>query len=203
MIWVALSAVYLGLRRIGLPQDIWKSLGGGQFLTLAIASVGGGAALMLPPLLASGFLLSMAAMTVFINRSGLVIALLFVASLLATSLVSRWIRSTELRFQGFAFADTLSETRWKELCGLEFEVLVPHRPGRYSLSEKDRDIRRKHRLPPETPIVFIEVGWSRERPLAANLNFLLFGEGNIPWMVQELVRSSEPDPTRRPRIVLG
>jgi hypothetical protein len=213
---------------------------------------------LIPPLLASGFLLSMAAMTVFINRSGLVIALLFVVSLMATSFVSRWIRSTELRFQGFAFADPPSEARWKQICGLEFEVLVPHRPGQYPLPEKDRVVRRKHRLSPETPVIFIEVqigdpsdfyhrpvvrferendlevmrvshcvsvshviaaiglefarvgkppeiifGWSHERPLAANLNFLLFGEGNIPWMVQELIRASEPDSSRRPRIVLG
>ena len=42
--------------------------------------------------------------------------------------------------------------------------------------------------PPE--IVF---GWSNEPPLAANLNFLLLGEGNIPWMVKELVRRAVPD----------
>jgi len=41
--------------------------------------------------------------------------------------------------------------------------------------------------PPE--IIF---GWSREPPLAANLNFLLLGEGNIPWMVKELVRKATP-----------
>src|SRR4029453_9973324 len=34
--------------------------------------------------------------------------------------------------------------------------------------------------PPE-----IHFGWSMESPIAANLNFLLFGEGNVPWMVRE------------------
>jgi hypothetical protein len=52
--------------------------------------------------------------------------------------------------------------------------------------------------PPE--IIF---GWSHERPMAANLSFLLFGEGNIPWMVQELVRRAQPDPAKQPRIVVG
>jgi hypothetical protein len=46
-------------------------------------------------------------------------------------------------------------------------------------------------------------GWSHERPLAANLNFLLLGEGNIPWMVKELVRRAVADPAREPRVVIG
>ena len=36
--------------------------------------------------------------------------------------------------------------------------------------------------PPE-----IHFGWSGESPLAANLSFLLFGEGNVPWLVRELI----------------
>jgi len=43
--------------------------------------------------------------------------------------------------------------------------------------------------PPE-----LHFGWSNESPLAANLNFLLFGEGNIPWMVRALLRKAEPNP---------
>jgi hypothetical protein len=46
-------------------------------------------------------------------------------------------------------------------------------------------------------------GWSHEPPLAANLNFLLLGEGNIPWMVKELVRRAVADPAREPRVVIG
>ncbi len=52
--------------------------------------------------------------------------------------------------------------------------------------------------PPE--IIF---GWSEETPIAANLNFLLFGKGNVPWMVKALVRKAEKCPDRRPRIVVG
>ena len=46
------------------------------------------------------------------------------------------------------------------------------------------------RVGPPPEMVF---GWSIEPPLAANLNFLLLGEGNIPWMVKELVRRAIPD----------
>ena len=46
-------------------------------------------------------------------------------------------------------------------------------------------------------------GWSNENPLAASASFFLFGEGNVPWMVRELVRKLEPNPERQPRVVIG
>jgi hypothetical protein len=52
--------------------------------------------------------------------------------------------------------------------------------------------------PPE-----IHFAWSEESPVTANLHFLLWGEGNIPWMVNSLLRHFEPDATRRPRVVIG
>ena len=52
--------------------------------------------------------------------------------------------------------------------------------------------------PPE-----IHFGWSDESPLAANLDFVLFGEGNVPWLVRELVRKAEPNPERQPRVIIG
>jgi hypothetical protein len=52
--------------------------------------------------------------------------------------------------------------------------------------------------PPE-----IHFGWSDETPLAANLSFVLFGEGNVPWMVRELILKAESNPERQPRVVVG
>ena len=52
--------------------------------------------------------------------------------------------------------------------------------------------------PPE-----IHFGWSDENPLAANLNFLLFGEGNVPWLVRELIVRMEPDAKKRSRVIIG
>jgi hypothetical protein len=52
--------------------------------------------------------------------------------------------------------------------------------------------------PPE-----IHFGWSDESPVAANINFLLFGQGNVPWMVRDLIRKAEPDSGRQPRVILG
>ena len=52
--------------------------------------------------------------------------------------------------------------------------------------------------PPE-----IHFGWSGESPLAANLGFLLFGEGNVPWLVRELILKAEPNPAKQPRVFIG
>jgi hypothetical protein len=155
--------------------------------------------------------------------------------------------------------DDRSRFLWDSMKMLELPVLVPHRPGRSSLAQKEETIRTIHRLTAEIPVVFIEAelgdasdffqrpvlevreetegrlvlratrcaaipqviatiaielarlgrppeihfGWSDESPLAASASFLLFGSGNVPWMVHDLIRRNEPNPERRPRVVIG
>jgi hypothetical protein len=95
-------------------------------------------------------------LTTVLNPSGLGIALAFVAVVFVTAFVSRWMRSMESRFESFAFADERSAARWQIICQLEFQVLVPHRAGGSTLKEKETVIRKKHRIAPEVPIIFIE-----------------------------------------------
>jgi hypothetical protein len=215
--------------------------------------------IVMPFLLSCGFFLTMTAVTTLMHPSGVIIASSFVVTIVVTSFVSRWLRSTELRFEGFAFSDDAARMRWEAICRREFQVVVPHRPGLLSLSNKNRQIQREFRLNASVPILFVEAtlgdpsefyhqplmtiddqdglevlrvskcasishvlasiclalcrpggrppevifGWSNERPLAANLNFLLLGEGNIPWMVRELVRHAVPDVRFQPRIHIG
>jgi len=52
--------------------------------------------------------------------------------------------------------------------------------------------------PPE-----IHFGWTDESPVSGMLGFLLFGEGNVPWMVRELIRRAEPDEAKRPLIIIA
>jgi hypothetical protein len=192
------------------------------------------------------------------NPAGVIIALLFVVVLFFMAALSRWMRSTELRYYGFTFADEESGVRWEQIRRLEFQVLVPHRPDDRTLAEKEAEIRARHRLGPDVPIIFIEAelgdpsdfqhqplmqivkddgrevirvsqcasiahvlaaialefrevgrppeihfSWSGESPLASNLNFLLWGHGNVPWLVHALIRKTEPDPARQPRVVIG
>ncbi|HEX4589946.1 MAG TPA: amino acid transporter [Gemmataceae bacterium] len=207
--------------------------------------------------IATGFAAATAE-AVWSQPAGLRIASLFVLAILLTSMISRAIRSTELRFQGFEYVDDNSRFLWDSLRTMDFPVLVPHRSGQMSLAEKEAMIREFHRLPPDVPVVFVEVtlgdpsgfenlpmlevtqtdgrfiirverctsiphvlaavalemskvsippeihfGWSEERPLTANLHFVLFGHGNVPWMVQYLLSRAERDPCRRPRVIIG
>jgi hypothetical protein len=112
---------------------------------------------ILPFLLIVALFLTLVVLTLLINASGLAIAMIFVGVLVVTGLVSRYLRSTELRFEGFGFANEQTRKRWEEICKLDFQVLVPHKPGLTSLAETDREIRRRHRLAADVPIIFIEV----------------------------------------------
>jgi hypothetical protein len=189
---------------------------------------------------------------------GIKIAAFFIGAILLTSFISRIVRSREMRFKGFHVPDIESKLYWDTIKHLELSVLVPHRPGRRSLPEKEMVIRREHRIPRDVMIIFVEVelldpsnfieepwlevrdeegryvmkishassiahtlaavglemakvgrppeihfGWTEETPWSGTIGFLLFGEGNIPWMVRELVRKAEPDPDRRPFIVVA
>lgn len=196
--------------------------------------------------------------TIIGQPGGVRIASYFIVAILATSMISRGLRSTELRFEGFDFVDDTSRFLWESLRVLDFPVLVPHRPGQGCLAESETAIRARHRLPQEMPVVFVEVtlgdpsgfyhrpllevtqeegrfvirierctsiahvlaevaldlskesippelhfGWSRESPLTANLHFVLFGHGNVPWMVQYLLAGAEKDERRRPGVFIG
>ena len=189
---------------------------------------------------------------------GLRIALCFIGAIMVTSFASRVARSRELRFAGFRIADPDSKFLWDTIRHLELTILVPHRPGRRSLAEKEASIRREHRIPRDLMVVFVEValadasefeqqpvisikqeqgryiihiegaasiahtlaalaldmakvgrppeihfGWTDETPWSGTLGFLLFGEGNVPWMVRELIRRAEPKPEQRPLIIIA
>src|SRR5262245_9082888 len=241
--------VLLAAAALAAGLDVWRRLHRLSLRWIIVA----------PFLLSCSFFLVMTAAMTFMHPSGVIIALSFVVTIVATSFVSRWLRSTELRFEGFAFSDDAARIRWEAICRREFQVVVPHRPGLLSLSDKNLQIQREFRLNASVPILFVEAtlgdpsefyhqplmtiadqdglevlrvskcvsvahvlasiclalcrpggrppevifGWSNERPLAANLNFLLLGEGNIPWMVRELVRHAVPDVRLQPRIHIG
>src|SRR5204862_368659 len=158
--------------------------------------------------------------------------------ILVTSILTRFYRSTELRFKGFDFADEHSRLEYERLKTADFPILVPFRSGKHTIVEKEKDIRERHRVPANQPLVFVVVdigdasdfflrprllvkkengrvvihvasaasvghviaavaldmsrvgvapevhfGWSDENPITANLHFVLFGHGNVPWVV--------------------
>ena len=49
----------------------------------------------------------------------------------------------------------------------------------------------------------IHFGWSAENPVTANLHFVLFGSGNVPWMVYTLIRRADVPEERKPHVVVA
>jgi len=90
------------------------------------------------------------------------------------------------------------------------ELTVVQEEGRYVLRVRNAasiahtlaavalENRVEGKLPP-----ILHFGWTDESPVSGTLGFLLFGEGNIPWMVRELLIKAEPDPARRPRVMIA
>jgi hypothetical protein len=196
---------------------------------------------------------------IYERPDGIIIASIFIGCVLAISILSRIWRSQELRLKEFRFADEADRMLWTDICAEgAFRVLVPHRPGHRSLDEKEAEIRRRHRLPADVPLVFLEVhygdtsdfhnapiisakqegerfvivardvasvshtvaqiaiemskagapldivfGWSQGSSLKLALEFLLFGQGDIPNVVFDLLEKAVPDPARRPTVLVG
>ena len=46
-------------------------------------------------------------------------------------------------------------------------------------------------------------GWTEGNPIAYLLKFLAFGEGDTAPVTREVLRQTEPNPLRRPRIHVG
>lgn len=212
-----------------------------------------------PYVFIAGVFFYVTTMIIIEKPEGMAIASCFIGAVFVSSLTSRWLRSTELRFVSFQFVNHESRFLWDSLRHLEFPYLVPHRAGgARTLAEKEEQIRKDHHLDASVPIVFVEAtlgdvsefyhspvievteeegrfivrvtkcasiahtlasmalelskcgkppelhfGWSDENPLAMNLGFVLFGEGNVPWMVRELIQKAESDPAKQPRVIVG
>lgn len=49
----------------------------------------------------------------------------------------------------------------------------------------------------------LHFGWPEMTLVEASYSYLVFGEGNIPWRVRELIQREQPDPEHRPRVIVG
>jgi len=217
-------------------------------------------ALRVPPLFIFALVLfsSSVVLVCWERPVGAVFAAAFVVLVLFVSMFSRAWRATEFRFDGFEYADKMTEHEWERLKASDFPVLVPYRPGLGTLKQKEIDVRSRHRIPGTLPIVFVQAdvadpsdfhhkpklriareegrvvvyltrccsishaiaaaalelssggavpevhfGWSNENPVTANLHFVLFGSGNVPWMVHTLIRRAPVPEARKPRVIVA
>jgi hypothetical protein len=191
---------------------------------------------------------------------GIKIASWFIFGIVATSMISRVWRSTELRIQGVA-PDGAALRLVDDVAHRGQIRIIAHRPDTGSAKEyehKLREARISHHLPVDAPVLFLEIrpgdasefartlvveghdihgyrvlrctspaipnaiaalllyirdrtgliphayfGWTEGNPIAYLLKFLAFGEGDTAPVTREVLRQSEPDPERRPRIHVG
>jgi len=90
---------------------------------------------------------------------GIKIASVFILTIVLTSLVSRTLRSTELRVLGVE-PDALAQKFIDDAArGKEINIIA-NRPGpgdRKEYEDKLREMRETHHLPPDDPVLFLEV----------------------------------------------
>jgi hypothetical protein len=190
---------------------------------------------------------------------GIKIASFFILAIVFTSLVSRVLRSTELRVHAVE-ADETAQAFIAEVGGAPVRIIA-NRPDSGLPEEyehKLREARDSHHLPPDERVLFVEVrpgdasafserlvvtgadvgghhvlrcvspaipnaiaalllfirdhtgkiphayfGWTEGNPIAYLLKFLAFGEGDTAPVTREVLRQTEPNPMRRPRIHVG
>lgn len=96
--------------------------------------------------------------TIVGRPEGLKIAAIFIVSIVATSMISRVLRSTELRVHGIQ-ADANVKRFLREM-GSEPLRVIANRPDRGDVAEyehKLREARDSHHLPPNARVLFLEV----------------------------------------------
>jgi hypothetical protein len=198
-------------------------------------------------------------LNIYERPEGIKIASWFIATIIVTSMVSRVLRSTELRIHSVE-ADPTAESFIAEAGQAPVRILAI-RPGlgrREAYENKMREARESHHLPENQPVLFLEVspgdvsdfsgtlkvsgvavdgyhvlrstspaipnaiaalllyvrdktgqiphayfGWTEGNPVVYLLKFLAFGEGDTAPVTREVLRQTESDPQRRPRIHVG
>ena len=192
---------------------------------------------------------------------GIKIASCFIVAIVVTSLVSRVLRSTELRVQAVE-PDEHGAAVHPRRGGRRRSGSSPTGPTRAMPDEYEHKLREAQRLAspaPDERVLFLEVrpgdvsefsdrlrvhgrgrrpaitccaasarrsptrsprccstcrdetgkiphayfGWTEGNPIAYLLKFLAFGEGDTAPVTREVLRQTEPDPMRRPRIHVG
>jgi hypothetical protein len=196
---------------------------------------------------------------IYERPEGIKIASWFIATIILLSLVSRVMRSTELRIQSVE-PDEIA-LRFIRDAGTSPVRLLAIRPGdgrREAYENKMREARESHHLPEDQPVLFLEIrpgdvsdftgtltvsgadvadyhvlratspaipnaiaalllyirdetgmiphayfGWTEGNPIVYLMKFLAFGEGDTAPVTREVLRQTESNPLRRPRIHVG
>jgi hypothetical protein len=198
-------------------------------------------------------------LNIYERPEGIKIASWFIATIILLSLISRVMRSTELRVHGVQ-PDASAEQFIRD-SGIAPVRILAIRPGdgrREAYENKMREARESHHLPEDQRVLFLEIspgdvseftdvlqikgvdvggykvlrstspaipnaiaalllyirdqtgqlphayfGWTEGNPIVYLLKFLAFGEGDTAPVTREVLRQTEANPERRPRIHVG
>jgi hypothetical protein len=198
-------------------------------------------------------------LNIYERPEGIKIASWFIATIIITSMISRVMRSTELRVHSVE-PDQVA-LRFIHEAGASPVRILAIRPGdgrREAYENKMREARESHHLPEDQPVLFLEVrpgdvsdftgtlkvsgaevegyqvlratspaipnaiaalllhirdetgkiphayfGWTEGNPIVYLMKFLAFGEGDTAPVTREVLRQTESNPLRRPRIHVG
>ncbi len=91
---------------------------------------------------------------------GLQIAAWFIVTIIATSMISRVMRSTEIRIEGIAYDDLARQFVTEVAAGRKTIRIIANRPDSGLKAEYDgklEDASTSHHLPPGEPVLFLEV----------------------------------------------
>ncbi|MGB2567213.1 amino acid transporter [Micromonospora citrea] len=192
---------------------------------------------------------------------GIAISAMFIAGIVAVSLVSRVSRTTELRAERIEFDEAARRFVGESLAHDGRLHLIANKRDSGALKEyrvKERAQRGLNPVPGAADVLFLEIDvvdpsqfsqvlrvrgvevgghrvlrasspavpnaiaaillalrdatgvrphahfeWSEGNPIAHLLRYLILGRGDTPPVVREIIRKSEPDPSRRPGIHVG
>jgi hypothetical protein len=198
-------------------------------------------------------------LNIYERPEGIKIASWFIATIIVTSMISRVLRSTELRVHDVRF-DSVALRFFRDAGATPVRILAI-RPGdgrREAYEAKMREASESHHLPESLGVLFLEIrpgdasdftdtldvhgadvggyrvlrakspaipnaiaalllhirdrtgqiphayfGWTEGNPIVYLLKFLAFGEGDTAPVTREVLRQTEPNPMRRPRIHVG
>jgi len=198
---------------------------------------------------------------IFERPEGIKIASVFILIIIVTSLVSRALRSTELRVGGIVADEQASRFIAAAASPGQLVRIIANRPrtgAPQEYAQKLREASDSHHIPAGDPVLFLEIrpgdasqfsevlkvqgieiagyrvlrcqspaipnaiaalllyirdetgqiphvyfGWTEGNPITYLLKFLAFGEGDTAPVAREVLRQSEHDPLRRPRVHVG
>jgi len=198
-------------------------------------------------------------LNIYERPEGIKIASWFIATIIVTSMISRVLRSTELRVHEVHFDP--QALRFLRDAGARPVRILAIRPGdgrREAYEAKMKEASQSHHLPESQGVLFLEIkpgdasdftdtldvfgaevggyrvlratspaipnaiaallihirdrtgtiphayfGWTEGNPIAYLLKFLAFGEGDTAPVTREVLRQTESNPLRRPRIHVG